>query len=162
MTVRYTPGQLRGAVGISQETFRHWKKALPPLRGGSGHSPRFTGGDLLAVLVVKLLTTDFAIRVSAISIISQPLFQNCNGAPWPALERGKFLVNLAAGKLRFIHESESNAVRTPVIIIPLQPLILHLRAALLAEHDFGTQESLPFPPTPATSRAPAPTLKAQA
>ena len=154
MTVRYTPGQLRDAVGISQETYRHWKKALPPLRGGAGHGPRFSVGDLLAVVVVKILTNDFAIRVSAISVIASALFETCNAVPWPALERGKLFVDLAAGGLQFIHGTESTALRTPMLVIPLLSSMLLLRAALLTEHDQSTQTSLPFPPTSTTVTPP--------
>ena len=153
MTVRYTPGQLRDAVGISQETYRHWKKALPPLGGGAGHGPRFSVGDLLAVVVVKILTNDFAIRVNAISAIARALFETCNAVPWPALERGKLLVDLAAGELQFIHTAEPTRVPAPVLVIPLQPSIRRLRAALLTEYDRGTQAALPFPPTATTETA---------
>ena len=109
MTVRYTPGQLRDAVGISQETYRHWKKALPPLRGGAGHGPRFS-----------------------------------------------------VGELQFIHDTESTAFRTPILVIPLQSSILRLRAALLTELDRDPQRSLPFPPTPTTPGSADGAMEAQA
>ena len=162
MTVRYTPGQLRDAVGISQETYRHWKKALPPLRGGAGHGPRYTVGDLLAVVVVKILANDFAIRVGAISIIAGALFKTCNAVPWPALERGKLVVNLTDGGLQFIHDAESTAFRTPVLVIPLESSILRIRAALLTELDRDPQRSLPFPPTPTTPGSAVDAVEAQA
>src|SRR3546814_4219968 len=78
MTVHYTPGQLRSAMAIPQETYRHWRKALAPLRRGTGHSPCFTAGDLLAVAIVRALTGDFAIRVGAISAVAEALFEACN------------------------------------------------------------------------------------
>ena len=135
MTVRYTPGQLRDAVGISQETYRHWKKVLPPLRRRAGHGPRFTAGDLLAAAVVRILTVDFAIRVGAISLVAQALFETCN-EPWSVLERGRLNVDLAAGALLFAQETESATLQTPVLVIPLQSSILDLRTALLQEpHD---------------------------
>ena len=162
MTVRYTPGQLRDAVGISQETYRHWKKALPPLRGGAGHGPRFSVGDLLAVVVVRILTNDFAIRVGAISVIARTLFETCNAVPWPALERGKLVVDLAAGELQFIQDTESAAFRTPVLVIPLRSSILRLRAALLTELGREPQRALPFPPTPTTPGSADDALEAQA
>ena len=162
MTVRYTPSQLRDAVGITKETFRHWKASLPPLQGGAGHGPRFTGGDILAVLVVKLLTTDFAIRVGAISDIARPLFETCNAEPWPALERGKLIIDLPASELQFKRETEPNPFRRPAMVIPLLPSILRLRSALFTEHNFGTQESLPFPSTPTTSSASGRTMETRA
>ena len=141
MTVRYTRGQLRDAVGISQETYRHWKKALPPLRRGAGHGPKYSAGDLLAAAVVRILTADFAIRVGAVSVVAPALFETCN-APWSLLERGTLIVDLSAGALQFTRESEAPTLQAPVLIVPLQSSILDLRAALLQEPDRGTQESV--------------------
>ena len=48
MTVRYTPGQLRDAVAMPPETYRHWKKVLAPLRrNNTRQSPCFTAGGLV-------------------------------------------------------------------------------------------------------------------
>ena len=70
MTVNYTPGQLRDAVGIGQETYRHWKKALAPLRRDAGHSHCFTAGDLLAAAIVKTFVANYGMRVSALSALA--------------------------------------------------------------------------------------------
>jgi len=70
MAVNYTPGQLRDAVGIGQETYRHWKKALAPLRRDAGHSPCFTAGDLLAAAIVKTFVANYGMRVSALSALA--------------------------------------------------------------------------------------------
>lgn len=160
--IRFTPSQLRVAVGISPETYRHWKKALPPLSRGAGRGPRFTAGDLVAVFVVKMLTADFAIRVNAISAIAPALFETCNAEPWPTLERGKLVIDLAGGGLQFVHETDSFAFRAPSLVIPLQSSILHIRAALLTEHDHSSQDSLPFPPTPTAPSKKADSMEARA
>ena len=151
MAVRYTPGQMRSAVGISQQTYRHWKKALAPIRREAGHSPCFTAGDLLAVAVLRVLTADFAIRVSALSAIAETLFDDCNAAPWPVLERGKFVVELTSGRLQFLPELDHVPGLVPVLVIPLRPIIKHLRDALLTEGKLHDQELLRFPPTPMPS-----------
>lgn len=150
MKAQYTPSQLRSAVGITKDAFRHWKAALPPFGGGSGHGPKFTAGDLLAVLVVWLKNKDFAIHLSPISTFAQPLFETCSSAPWTALERSSLVVYLPAGQLSFIRESGHNQCRIPLVVVPLRAPVLSLRAALLTEHDLATQESLLFPPSPAT------------
>lgn len=151
MTVRYTPGQMRSAVGISQQTYRHWKKALVPIRRETGHSPCFSAGDILAVTVVRVLTADFAIRVSALSAIAEPLFNDCNAVPWPVLERGKFVIELASGRLHFLQELDHVPGLTPMLVIPLKPLIEQLRDAFLTEGKRDSQELLRFPPTPMPS-----------
>ena len=119
-------------------------------------------GDLLAVAVVKILTSKFAIRVSAVSTIATALFQTCNAVPWPALERSKLIIDIAAGGLEFIHDSEHTAFRRPVLVIPLQSSIGHLRTALLANLDHDAQRPLPFPPSPATPSSAGDATEAQA
>ena len=151
MAVKYTPGQLRSATAISQQTYRHWKKALAPLRREAGHSPCFTAGDLLAVAIVRSLTADFAVRVRAISSVAEALFETCNATPWPILERGKLLVDLPNGRLQFLQEADNVVCGTPVLIIPLRSMVGHLRGALLTEEGFDGQEPLRFPPAPLPS-----------
>ena len=155
MAVRYTPGQLRSAVAISQQTYRHWKKALVPLRREARHSPCFTAGDLLAVAIVRTLTADFAVRVGAISAVADALFHTCNARPWPALERGKLVVDPANGRLEFQQETDHVVCGTPVLVIPLRPMVARLRCALMTDGGFDGQEPLRFPPTPLPSRVEA-------
>ncbi len=152
MTVYYTPGQLRNAMVIPQETYRHWKKALIPLRRGSGHSPCFTAGDLLAVAVVRVLTDGFAIRVGALSTIADSLFEACNAVSWPTLERSKLIADLANGRLQIRPELENAIFEEPVLVVPLRPLVSHLRDALLTDGGAESQETLRFPPTPLPSK----------
>lgn len=153
MTILYTPGQLRNAMAIPQETYRHWKKSLVPLRRGTGHSPCFTAGDLLAIAIVRVLTVDFAIRVGAISTVAEALFETCNIASWPTLERSKLIVDLANGRLQFRPELENIVVETPMLVVPLRPLVGHLRDSLLTDGGTDNQKTLRFPPTPLSSKA---------
>ena len=94
MIVQYTPGQLRSILGVPQETYRHWEKALAPLRRDRGHSPSFTAGDLLAVELMRVLSADLSIRVGALAPIVSSVFEQCNTVPWPILERGAFRFDL--------------------------------------------------------------------
>lgn len=145
MAVNYTPGQLRDAVGIGQETYRHWKKALAPLRREAGHSPCFTAGDLVATIVVKVLVVDYGMRVSALSALVDIMFHECNARSWPMLERSLLVLDL--GGTQVIIQSEGNglALDGPAMVVPLRTLIERLRRTLLADDGDG-QEMLRFPP----------------
>ncbi len=155
MSVHYTPGQLRSAVGIPPETYRHWKKVLGPLRRDRGHSPCFTAGDLVSVAVVRVLSVDMAVRVGSLTPIAEALFELCNSAPWPTLERGKLLFNLSNSRVRFRPELAGTHSERPLAIVPLRPIIAHLRDRLLAAGGADTQEMLRFPPTAVSSTAAA-------
>lgn len=144
----YTPGQLRKAVSITPETYRHWKKTLGPLRRASGHSPCFSAGDLIAVAVVRSLTIDLGIRISALSPVGDPLFELCNGATWPVLERSKLLIDLPGAQLELSSERAETMSDRPFISIPLKSVLEGLRKHLLAAGDHHKQASLHFPPFP--------------
>ncbi len=155
MTILYTPGQLRGAISIAPETYRHWKKALGPLRRGRGHSPCFSSGDLVAVAVIRALVIDMAVRVGALAPIVGSLFELCNLSPWPALERSKLIVDLSEGQLQLQPELTENTSNRPTITIPLRLIVSRLREQLLAASDVEGQASLRFPPTPVGATAAA-------
>lgn len=147
MSVHYTPGQLRSAVGIPPETYRHWKKALAPLRRDRGHSPCFTAGDLVAVAVVRVLSVDMAMRVGSLKQIAETLFELCNSTPWPILERGKLLFDFSSAQIQFRPELAGDFSERPMAIVPLRLIIAHLRDHLLAVGELDTQGMLRFPPT---------------
>ena len=155
MTVLYTPGQLRSAISIAPETYRHWKKALGPLRRGRGHSPCFSSGDLVAVAVIRSLAVDMAVRVGALAPIAEPLFELCNRSPWPVLERTKLIVDLPEGQLQLRPELAETASDRPTITIPLRSVVSGLREQLLAASDVEDQASLRFPPIPVSTAAAA-------
>lgn len=153
MTVLYTPGQLRQAAAIAPETYRHWKKALAPLRRGKGHSPCFSSGDLVGVSVVRLLAVGLSVRVSALAPIAETLFELCNSSPWPVLERAKLSVNLLDAHVELLAELGAASGEEPLVVIPLRPVIAKLREQLLAASDISVQASLRFPPTPIAASA---------
>lgn len=146
VTLLYTPGQLRSAVSIAPETYRHWKKALEPLRRARGHSPCFRSGDLVALAVIRLLTLDMGIRVGALTSIGEALFDLCNRSPWPVLERAKLILDLPSAVLLLRSELTETPTDKPSITIPLAPVITQLREQLLAAGDEEEQPSLRFPP----------------
>lgn len=146
VTVLYTPGQLRSAVSIAPETYRHWKKALGPMQCARGHSPCFRSGDLVALAVVRLLTLDMGVRVGALTPIGEALFDLCNRSPWPVLERAKLIIDLPNAAILLRAEFAETPSGSPTITIPLAPVIAQLREQLLAASNEDEQPSLRFPP----------------
>lgn len=146
MTVHYTPGQLRSVACIPPETYRHWKKALSPLRRDRGHSPCFTPGDLVAVAVVRTLSNELGIRVGTLAAIADALFELCNSGPWPTLERGKLIIDLPQGKIEFRPElSEKPPIDGLTVIVPLRPIVRQLRDQVLTASESNDQQTLQFP-----------------
>ena len=149
--MRYTPGQLRDALGLPQETYRHWKKAIAPLRLERGHSPCFTAGDLVAVAALQRLTSDCGLRVSAMSGAAEALFRVCNTSAWPALERGTLVIGVRQGTVRLQPETTEVVAHEPQILLPLRGIVGRLRAQLVAAADGANdQGALLLPPTALT------------
>lgn len=146
VTLLYTPGQLRSAVSIAPETYRHWKKALEPLRRARGHSPCFRSGDLVALAVIRLLTLDMGIRVGTLTSIGEALFDLCNRSPWPVLERAKLIIDLPNATLLLRSDFAETPMDKPLITVPLAPLVSQLREQMLAASSEDVQPSLRFPP----------------
>ena len=53
--MEYRPGQVKDAIGITEETFRHWRSSLSPLHKKKGKAAKFGSGELLALSIVKKL-----------------------------------------------------------------------------------------------------------
>ena len=145
MAVNFTPGQLRDAVGIGQETYRHWKKALAPLRRDAGHSPCFTAGDLLATAIIRTVVAGYGMRVSALSELAYGLFQACNAQSWPTLERSLMVLDVTRALVTIQAQGSGLVLDGPMLVVPLRTTIENLRRALLAGDGDG-QEMLRFPP----------------
>lgn len=148
--MKLTPGQLRDVLDLSTETFRHWKKILPPLSGRNGYRPCFSLGDLLAVAIVKTLSEDLGVRVGMLASSAPSLFEICNRSSWAALER---LVIVIQPGDRVMGASNLSGCTTEAasIVVPCRPIVEQLRHRLLLEQEETSQAQLRFPPSAITS-----------
>jgi len=145
MSIRYTPGQFRDALGLSKETFRYWKRDLPALAAVASHSPCFGPADLLATAIVKSVCDTAGVPVSRVAPLAQNLFSLCKESPWPQLERKSIALYFDSGRVQISGNGEGLSEDEPVFLMPLKPVIERLRARLL-EADRQHQPSLAFPP----------------
>lgn len=127
----YTPGQLRGTVGLSKEAYRHWKRVVPAFANGKGHAPSFSPGDVLASAVLRKLTDTIGVRIGHLSEIAPAIFRVCNRSSWEELS-GKYL-------LIDLQEHSCVAVNDPsrldadlLVVCAMDPLIKSLRSDLLS------------------------------
>ncbi|KWI24582.1 hypothetical protein WT71_25220 [Burkholderia stagnalis] len=142
--MRYLPAQAKEAIGISEETFRHWRRALPPLRGKRGYGPCFTPGDLLALKVVAKLHA-FGIQVRHLTPHAEGLFQICSQGAWFALDDKAVIFDGESIELVSVLDSRKLAMRT-CMVVPLRSLIAELRQSLFVEEKLPIQSDIVFPP----------------
>lgn len=145
--MKFTPGQVREVLSISQDTYRHWKGALSPLRGRNGYTACFTPGDLLAMAAVKALTEDVGIRVGNLQSLATGLFEHCNRHSWAGLERSALIVEPLHARVTSTPETQPPPLDGLAVVLPLRPIITALRERLLLEQTEAQQEALRFPPT---------------
>jgi hypothetical protein len=142
----FTPGQLRSTVGLSLETFRHWKRVLPPFSERRGRAPLFSIGDLLAACILRRLTDEAGMRVGHLTRISKEIVRICNSLPWAALEGKILVVDLIADACSLATDQRSEEIPDVTVLCKLAPIMTELRDALLRSQPSASQAHFLFPP----------------
>jgi hypothetical protein len=146
--MKFTPGQVREILKISQDTYRHWKGTLPPLAGRNGYTPCLSPGDLSAMAAIWALTEDAGIRVGSLRVAAGGLFEHCDRDSWAALERSTLVIELSRGRVVSVPETQPPpATEEIAVVLPCRPIIAALRERLLMEQADTPQGALRFPPT---------------
>ena len=134
-------------IPISQETYRHWKAVLPPLRRDGRGGPCFSVGDLLAVAIVHRTNIACHVPASAFKAIANELFKACNSTGWLTLENKYLIIDLTRQRLQFSQVENATGYDTPRVVVPLRPIVEDLRDALLTASEPTAQEVLRLPRT---------------
>jgi DNA-binding transcriptional MerR regulator len=142
-TMRYVPAQVKEALGISEETFRHWRRALLPLSGKRGYGPCFSPRDLLGLKVISQFHA-LGVPVRNIAPHASKLFDACSGA-WFGLEQKVMVFDGQALEV-LLAPQESSLMARASVVVPLRPLINELRQRLSEEEDSSPQTEIAFPP----------------
>lgn len=145
--MQFTLRQMRETVGLSLETYRHWKHVLPPLSTKGGRAPCFTFGELMAASIMHRLTETAGVRVSFLKDVSVDIFNLCNTSSWTALEGMTLAIDL---KLRTceVKRTQSSSTNSELsLLCRIDPVLSELRDALLRNQTRGDQAELRFSPT---------------
>jgi hypothetical protein len=145
--VQFTPGQLRDTVGLSVETYRHWKRVLPPFVDRKGYAPCFSIGDLLAASILRRLTDSCGVRVGHLTEISTEIVRLCNMASWATLEGRELVIDVLNSTCRVVNDQSDARNADIVMLCPLDPIMAELRDTLLRSPPSAGQAQLLFPPT---------------
>lgn len=144
--MKLTPAQFRDAVGISQETFRHWREVLPIFQGRTGYVPVFTTGDLVAGAVIKTLKDACGISISKFASQSVAIGKICNDTPWATLSKGSLVLSLSDQSCSLVASVSGLPSNQLSVTVPLGPITDHLTHIMLQGSD-RTQHPIYFPPT---------------
>ena len=144
--MEFTQAQARNMTGISEETFRHWRKVVPYLRGKSGKSARFSFFDLFGLLVTREMVTTLGASIADIGGGVDHLFRLLADVRWNSLERATAILDHERAVLLGPEEFAMAQRLTPAIMVPCGPLVQRIRAELSPDNERDLQHPLPFPP----------------
>lgn len=143
--MKFTPSQTQALVGLTAETLRYWKKHLPPIAAKRGHTPSYSRGEVLALIVVRRLVRDFKMDVSVLGANAQQLFEVCSrSSQWRRLVP-QWLVVTATGDVIARENLSEPPLADPAVVFPLEVAVRELDHKLTAQ-DPEPQQELSLPP----------------
>ncbi|MCA7082519.1 MULTISPECIES: hypothetical protein [Cupriavidus] len=151
--IQFTQDQMRTLTGVSTETVRHWRKAIPYLASKTGKAARFSFADLLGLSVTQALVSSLGVHIGSVSVGVDALFRVL-AASAPLMEGAIVLVTPTTASLHGADSWSGKDVLTePTLVVALDPLIARLQQQVLPAMSAPAQAALPFPPEAVRSRA---------
>jgi len=141
--MQFNQVQIRDAIGLSVETFRHWKRVLPPF----AERRKYTLGDLLAAGVLRRLTDCCGVRAGRLPEISEVIVEVCNANAWAALSSKTFVIDVQKRTCVLIESASAFPSQDVVVVCPLEGIMVQIQDELLRREPAVTQHHLHFPPT---------------
>lgn len=152
--IQFTQDQTRTLTGVSVETVRHWRKAIPYLSFKTGKAARFSFTDLLGLAVTNELVNSFGVHIATLSVGIDALFRLLATSGPASLDGATVFVTATEAVL---HEAGAEGIgrvlAKPALMIPLAPLIAKIQRHMLPVIPVSSQTVLPFPPETVRSRA---------
>ncbi|WP_422367432.1 hypothetical protein [Pelagibius sp.] len=148
--MKYTPAQFRDAVGVTQETFRHWREVLPVFQNRPGYAPEFSIGDLVTGAVIRQLRTQLGVKVSSLAELSLALGEACGKEPWAIMLERVLILDVSMGVCVLQSDRTVKEGDGLFIVMPLKPILAELSAAL-TRNGVDPQQPLYLLPTEVSS-----------
>lgn len=149
--MRFTPAQAIDLVGITVETLRYWKKLMPALANKRGHAPCYTRAEIVGLMVIRQLTKDFKMDVSAVANQSDALFKLCS-AQW-ALPSRRLLRVTCDGRVTAHEMGTEMDFGEAVIVFPLDKAAQELEERLNEQEGSAQLELMGLPPVSVKTKA---------
>jgi hypothetical protein len=153
-TIQFTQEQARTLTGVSVETVRHWRKAIPYLASKRGKATRFTFVELVGLAVTNTLVSSLGIQIAVLSGGVDALFRMLATVGPSSLSDSMILVTAADAFLfKPGTDQMSQLPSAPALIVPLAPLVADIQRHVLPIAPNPHQLELPFPPIAIRGRA---------
>jgi hypothetical protein len=146
--MRYTQGQIRALLGLSEETIRYWKRELSVLHDRRGHGAVYSLADLLALAAIQQITSLGGGRISLLTAVSDRIFEACERVIAPGHETAFLLI---ASDQVFIATPDTPRQMSPeqtCFLVPVGAILTKLRRDLQGDMEVSPQLTLPLGPIP--------------
>ncbi len=146
--MRFSQTQVRDTIGISVETFRHWKRVFPPFSGRK----KYTLGDLLAAGVLHRLTDHCGVGARHLPEISKLIVGACNTTVWASLQGKTLVIDVHNKTCILVKNTGVVTFNDMVVICPMGNIIAQIQETLLRKEPEVAQHCLRFPPIAVSRR----------
>lgn len=143
--IQFTQDQTRTLTGVSAETVRHWRKAIPYLSSKTGKAARFSFTDLVGLAVTNELVKSFGVHIATVSTGVDALF-GLLASSGPASLDGAvaFITPTEAILLEAGTDGIGRVPSKSAIAIPLAPYVEKIQQHVLPAAPISRQTVLPF------------------
>jgi len=148
--MNFTQSQLRQCIGLSKETYRHWRSKIPFLAEENGRSACFTANHLLATAILFEVTQKTGVGIGSMKSVSGFIFELCSESSWSSMESSFLLIDIHSNECELQRNSDNLSKDGVKIICPLKAVISNLRSELSVNQIFGDQDYLSFAGNPST------------
>lgn len=142
--IHFTPEQARTLAGVTPESWRHWRKAIPHLNAKRGKAARFSISEIVALSILCQTVGELGVGVGRTAAAWNQLFQLC-AAERPSRLRDMIAV-VSATSACLQPEDGLRLDNSPCLATACAKIVDRLALAALADSEFDEQPALPFAP----------------
>jgi hypothetical protein len=146
--MQFTQGQLREVLGISVETFRHWKRLFPPFAERRPYKSGYSIGDLLAAGILHRLTDRCGVRAGHLAKISKTIVEICNANTWAVLEEQALQIDIQCNRCRLARRPQDDYTSDVTIVCPFRAVMSVIQEGVERIAPAATQRNFGFRPVP--------------
>ena len=148
ISIQFTQEQARTLTGVSPETVRHWRKAIPYLFTKAGKAARYTFPELVGLAATNELVRILGVHIATVSGGVDTLFRLLASSNVASFQDAIAVVTADMATL----DKKVTACEQSALIVPLKPLVLRIQQSMLPALPNLRQAALPFPPKIVRSR----------
>lgn len=144
--MQFTPEQVRSLIGVSRETLRHWRKAIPYLSRKSGKAARFTLADVIGLAVTQELVEKLGVQIASVGKAVDMMFGLLAATSPDTLDLCQITLSSENARLQHQQSDADGMLGHAAIVVPLAPLVSGIQQSMFPIASRMRQRDLRFPP----------------